>query len=253
MSVAPARPGDTITLNADGTLSGRARGVPFARDAQHLAVLAGVVGRAGRDAGVPRERRHEPGERASNTVTFDRVTPLAVAPAQGFDQTALMLMGCVVRSVQTAGALEAILDMTVRYANERVAFERPIAKFQAVQHNLARLAGEVAGRDDGRAFGRRRDRARATRSTTRSSSRRPRRKSARPKPRRKAPRSRIRCTARSASPASTSCIATRCGCSPGATTSATRATGRRRSATGSRRAAPTNSGRWSRRANRMNA
>ena len=30
------------------------------------------------------------------------------------------------------------------YANERVAFERPIAKFQAVQHNLARLAGEVA-------------------------------------------------------------------------------------------------------------
>jgi acyl-CoA dehydrogenase len=32
----------------------------------------------------------------------------------------------------------------VSYANERVAFERPIAKFQAVQHNLARLAGEVA-------------------------------------------------------------------------------------------------------------
>jgi alkylation response protein AidB-like acyl-CoA dehydrogenase len=42
------------------------------------------------------------------------------------------------------GALQAILDMTVRYANERVAFERPIAKFQAVQHNLARLAGEVS-------------------------------------------------------------------------------------------------------------
>jgi alkylation response protein AidB-like acyl-CoA dehydrogenase len=32
----------------------------------------------------------------------------------------------------------------VEYANERVAFQRPIAKFQAVQHNLARLAGEVA-------------------------------------------------------------------------------------------------------------
>ena len=41
MSVAPARPGDTITLNADGTLSGRARGIPFAKDAEHLAVLAG--------------------------------------------------------------------------------------------------------------------------------------------------------------------------------------------------------------------
>ena len=58
MSVAPARPGDRITLNADGTLSGQARGVPFARDAKHLAVLAGIVGRAGRDGGVPAERRH---------------------------------------------------------------------------------------------------------------------------------------------------------------------------------------------------
>jgi len=55
-----------------------------------------------------------------------------------------MLMGCVARSVQIAGALEAILDMTVRYANERVAFEKPIGKFQALQHNLARLAGEVS-------------------------------------------------------------------------------------------------------------
>ena len=55
-----------------------------------------------------------------------------------------MLMGSVIRSVQTAGALEAILSLSVAYANERVAFERPIGKFQAVQQNLARLAGEVA-------------------------------------------------------------------------------------------------------------
>jgi acyl-CoA dehydrogenase len=78
-----------------------------------------------------------------NTVTFDKVKPVAVARAH-IDQAALMLMGCVVRSVQTAGALQAVLDFTVRYSNERVAFERPIAKFQAVQHNLARLAGEVS-------------------------------------------------------------------------------------------------------------
>jgi acyl-CoA dehydrogenase len=55
-----------------------------------------------------------------------------------------MLMGATARAVQTAGALEAILAMSVAYANERVAFERPIGKFQAVQQNLARLAGEVA-------------------------------------------------------------------------------------------------------------
>jgi acyl-CoA dehydrogenase len=48
------------------------------------------------------------------------------------------------RAVQTAGALEAILALSVAYANERVAFERRIGKFQAVQQNLARLAGETA-------------------------------------------------------------------------------------------------------------
>ncbi|HEY3793685.1 MAG TPA: acyl-CoA dehydrogenase family protein, partial [Bradyrhizobium sp.] len=40
MTVAPASPRDRITLNADGTLSGRARGVPFAKAAKHIAVLA---------------------------------------------------------------------------------------------------------------------------------------------------------------------------------------------------------------------
>jgi acyl-CoA dehydrogenase len=55
-----------------------------------------------------------------------------------------MLMGAVSRSVQTAGALESILSLTVSYANERVAFERPIGKFQAIQQSLARLAGETA-------------------------------------------------------------------------------------------------------------
>jgi len=149
MSVAPARPGDRIALNADGTLSGKARGVPFARDAKRLAVLAGdkksscvaIVEMSACRLNDATSLASEP----SNTVTFDCVKPAAIAPAPaGLDQTALMLMGCVVRSVEIAGALEAILDLSVRYANERVAFEKPIGKFQAVQHNLARLAGEVS-------------------------------------------------------------------------------------------------------------
>jgi acyl-CoA dehydrogenase len=55
-----------------------------------------------------------------------------------------MLMGATARSVQAAGAMEALLSLSVDYANERVAFERKIGKFQAVQQNLARLAGETA-------------------------------------------------------------------------------------------------------------
>ena len=149
MTVAPARPGDRIAFDPDGTLSGVARGVPFAGDAKHLAVLAS--GGAGAsialvEAGACRltAGRTLAGD-ASDVVTFDRARAVHVAPAPaGFDQTSLMLMGAVARSVETAGALEAILSLSVRYANERVAFERPIGKFQAVQHNLARLAGEVA-------------------------------------------------------------------------------------------------------------
>jgi len=145
MTVAPARPLDRITLGKDGTLSGRALGIPFAADAQHIAVLAGdtVALVAAKDCRIDEGRT--PAGDPSNVVTFERVKPLRTAPApKGFDRTALMLMGAVVRSVQTAGALEAILAMSVAYANERVAFERPIGKFQAVQQNLARLAGEVA-------------------------------------------------------------------------------------------------------------
>ena len=149
MTVAPASPKDRITLNADGTLSGRARGVPFAKAAKHISVLArGTEGHsiALVDAG---KLRIESGLNLSNdnsdNVIFDKVQPIGVRPApKGFDQNALMLMGGVVRSLQIAGSLESMLDISVRYSNDRVAFEKKISKFQAVQHNLARLAGESA-------------------------------------------------------------------------------------------------------------
>ncbi len=149
MTVAPASPKDRITLNADGSLSGKARGVPFAKAARHIAVLAGDAkglsialvdaGKCRIEAGLGLGGDH------SDTVTFDKVQPVATAPApKGFDQTQLMLMGGVARSLQIAGALESMLEISVRYSNERVAFEKKISKFQAVQHNLARLAGESA-------------------------------------------------------------------------------------------------------------
>jgi acyl-CoA dehydrogenase len=149
MTLAPVRPRDRITIEADGRLSGRAVGVPSAQDAQHIAVLA--------DSGKQQtialvetkdcrlsEARNLAGD-AANVVTFERVKALRSAPApRGLDRTALLLMGSTIRSVETAGALEAVLSLCVAYANERVAFERRIGKFQAVQQNLARLAGEVA-------------------------------------------------------------------------------------------------------------
>jgi acyl-CoA dehydrogenase len=149
MTVAPAGPKDRITVGVDGTLTGRARGIPFAKDAKHIAVLAsgtsGLSIALVETAACRIETALNLGGDHSDTVTFTNVQPVAIKPApKGFDQNALMLMGGVARSLQIAGALESMLDISVRYSNERVAFEKKISKFQAVQHNLARLAGEVS-------------------------------------------------------------------------------------------------------------
>jgi alkylation response protein AidB-like acyl-CoA dehydrogenase len=150
MSCGPARDRDRIALAGDGTLNGRLRAVPLAREAGHLAVLAereggGSAAALVATAGVRVSEGASLAGDALNEVHFAGAKPVAVKDAPpGLDAGALMLMGAAARAMQMAGALEAILDLSVAYANERVAFGRPIAKFQAVQHNLARLAGEVA-------------------------------------------------------------------------------------------------------------
>jgi acyl-CoA dehydrogenase len=148
MTVAPVRPNERVILNADGTLSGRATAVPFAKDAEHIALIAaGSKGAAvalidAKDCRIG--DGHNLAGDASNSIIFERTVVRDSAPVAETLVNDFMLMGATVRSVQTAGALEAILSLSVGYANERVAFERPIGKFQAVQQNLARLAGEVA-------------------------------------------------------------------------------------------------------------
>ncbi len=146
MTVAPTRPRDRISLGADSLLSGTASRVPFASEANHIAVAADGVG-GPVVALVERGRcavtagRNMAGE-SQDKITFDGVAPVAVAALGGTDD--LMTMGAAVRATQMAGALQSLLDISVGYAQERVAFGRPIGKFQAIQHDLARLAGEVA-------------------------------------------------------------------------------------------------------------
>jgi acyl-CoA dehydrogenase len=143
------RAGHPVSLTANGTISGRLRAVPFGRAAQHLVLLAqresGDWAVVLADMGAARiSHGASLAGDALDTVILDGVRPVAVKDAPQGLHDELLLMGATVRAMQMAGALEAILDAAVTYANERVAFERPIAKFQAVQHNLARLAGETA-------------------------------------------------------------------------------------------------------------
>ncbi|MEO8651750.1 MAG: acyl-CoA dehydrogenase family protein [Hyphomicrobiaceae bacterium] len=149
MTIAPSRWTDELKIDAAGVVSGKARGVPFAKRAEHVAVLAD--GPKGPVVALVRladtrigEGRNLAGD-SSGEVVFDKIKSVAQAAAPaGLDRQRLMLMGATVRANQMAGALETVLAITTRYAGERVAFEKTISKFQAVQHNLARLAGETA-------------------------------------------------------------------------------------------------------------
>jgi acyl-CoA dehydrogenase len=149
MTVVPAGEIDRIGIDRDGRLTGRARRIPFAGDVSHLAVVTSSSDGHSIALVEAKDCHIFPGRNlagdAADEVVFARTKPVAVAKAPvGFSETSLLLIGSASRSQQIAGALEAMLDTTVRYSTERIAFEKPISKYQAVQHNLARLAGEAA-------------------------------------------------------------------------------------------------------------
>ena len=147
MTVAPVHADGNIVLGADGRLTGRARRVPFARNAGHIAVLTrrGDIQMAAlvAAAGLPISKETSLAGEPQDEVSFAGTVPDAVRPID-LDQDRLVTFGAAVRLQQMAGALEKILEQSVQYALDRSQFGRPIAKFQAVQHNLATLAGEVA-------------------------------------------------------------------------------------------------------------
>ncbi len=53
-------------------------------------------------------------------------------------------LGAVLTAAQMVGALERVLDMTVTFAQQRQQFGRAIGSFQAIQHQLAVMAEQVA-------------------------------------------------------------------------------------------------------------
>ena len=130
-------------------MSGLLGAVPYAAHAAHLVVvvsqddapLVALVSAA--------DCRRLPGNNlageAQGSVRFEAVRPADTGFMAGPDPLdALQRLGAAMRSQQIAGALESILDLSLEYARQRVQFGRPIARFQAIQHSLASLAGEVA-------------------------------------------------------------------------------------------------------------
>lgn len=155
MTVGPVRTGDRLTLKRDGNgwqLSGRASRLPWAAQAGRIVLLTdgpdgemavSIDGTSGADLTPGRNMAGEP--RDTLNFTGLRVAGDAAArPTHGIDRAAVYRRGALARAVMMAGALERALDTAVTYAGERKQFGRPIAKFQAVQQQLAVMAGQVA-------------------------------------------------------------------------------------------------------------
>ena len=150
LTVAGYNETDAIAGKADGdgfVLTGTARRVPWARAAAAIAVLFTADGVTRVALVAPAACRLAEGRNLAgeprDDVTFDgaRVTGARVSALSREEAKSL---GAVVRSAQIAGALQTTLELGVAYANDRVQFGKPIGKFQAVQQNLAVLAGQAA-------------------------------------------------------------------------------------------------------------
>jgi acyl-CoA dehydrogenase len=144
-----AEPSDDGDGPGRWTLTGTATDVAWAGVARHVAVLArppeGIEGAvlALVDAGglATSDARNLAGEpRGSLVLGGAAASGALLTPARAGEVRARYALA---RAVQLAAALEQVLAWTVQYAGERQQFGRPLARFQAIQMELAEMAGEV--------------------------------------------------------------------------------------------------------------
>jgi acyl-CoA dehydrogenase len=138
---------ESLELSGD-RISGTATRVPWAVSADNAVVIAedqgtakiGVTGLSGVATTVGENVAKEP----RNDVMLDGVQVDMRPIPNDLGGGTIMMLGAMMRAAQIAGALERVLELTTSYANERTQFGRPIGKFQAIQQELARTAGEAA-------------------------------------------------------------------------------------------------------------
>jgi acyl-CoA dehydrogenase len=142
LSLAAFNDGDTLTY-ASGQVTGLLQRVPWGRDATAIVAVAGdtillLDAKSAANSVLGLNMAGEP----RDTLRFDWAKPLAVSGKADAD---LMLCRCAAaRAVQLAAAAARALEITVEYATQRQQFGRAIGNFQAIQHQLAAVASEVA-------------------------------------------------------------------------------------------------------------
>ena len=143
LTVGPVEPGDRLDM-AEAALSGHAGHIPWGREAAAIVLIAGntllAVPQGAANFTSGKNLAGEPRDYLGAVGSGVRSAPLP----DEVDVRLVQRFGALVRAAQMAGSMEAALALSTRYANDRVQFGRPIAKFQVVQQNLSALAGEVA-------------------------------------------------------------------------------------------------------------
>jgi len=153
LSIAPTLPLERISLRRDGgrwIIEGIARAVPWGRQATAIAVVASdgaqdFVARVPRDGWTVASEARTIGGLPCDCLRFDAslsdddVRPLpACLPAD-----VILAGGAALRAIGIAGMLQEVLELTVKYVSDRSQFGRPLGKFQAVQHDIARIAEQA--------------------------------------------------------------------------------------------------------------
>jgi acyl-CoA dehydrogenase len=155
MTVGPVLGADRLSIVRDGNgwrLSGKASRVPYASHVARTVLIAdGPDGEMAVALEGIGDAEVTPGKNIANeprdTLAFNSIhlsADLVGALGKGVSRGALYRRGALARATMMSGALEKAMDLAVTYAQDRVQFGRPIAKFQAVQQNLAVLAGQTA-------------------------------------------------------------------------------------------------------------
>ncbi|MGE0877931.1 MAG: acyl-CoA dehydrogenase family protein [Acidimicrobiia bacterium] len=139
--VATVVPGNELTF-AGGRLNGVAHQVAWASAAERIVVLIdGQVASVATSA-VSVERRPNLAGEPRDTVTFDNVTPEAVAPTT-ITRDQFMRRGALTRIALTAGAIGRMSELTIQYTTDRKQFGQAVRRFQLVQAHLVHLAQDA--------------------------------------------------------------------------------------------------------------
>ena len=146
----------------DFILDGGKTFVPYAESAEQFLVVARTAQKAkpedgvtifivdAKSSGISMELMPTTARDARCEVTFNKVKVPKGNVLGGIDKgweiiDDILTYAPVLKAAEMAGGAEAVLNITTKYAGERIQFGKPIGTYQAVQHRLVDLLTQVEG------------------------------------------------------------------------------------------------------------